>query len=58
MTQEQSEWSPEKRALATQWLIEKRLTHIRENMPPEVFESWATALDLMLSPWDSLAKRD
>lgn len=52
-----AEWPPEKKALAAQWLIEKRLESIRNNMPPEVFVSWATALDLLLSPLEIVAKR-
>lgn len=47
--------SPEQRACAAQWLIEKRLGRLREKMPPAVFESWATALDLLLAPIEQIA---
>jgi hypothetical protein len=48
--------SPEERALAWQWLIEKRLTRLRENMPYQVFEEFAAAFDLILSPLEMVSK--
>jgi hypothetical protein len=51
------ETSPEKRAFASQWLIEQRLTKIRENMPPEAFVSWAASLDLLLEPLEQLVTK-
>lgn len=51
-------WSkdPKVRAFAAQWLVEKRLTVIREKMPPEVFEDWAKSLDLLLAPMEQVAR--
>lgn len=50
------EWTPEKRALAWQWLIGKRLTSIREKVPPEVFSGFAESLDLLIAPMEQVSK--
>lgn len=50
--------TPWKRALAMQWLLEKKMTMLREKMPPEAFEELARAVDVLLEPWEWIAKRD
>jgi hypothetical protein len=50
------EWTPEKRAFAGQWLVEKRLERLRHKMSPKAFEELAQAVDLLLSAWEYTAK--
>ena len=54
-SEKQEEWSPEKRAIAAQLLVEKRLEKIRQQMPPQIFEAWAMSLDLLLAPLESIS---
>lgn len=51
------EWTPEQRALARQWLVEKRLDFLREKMPPHVFEEFAGALEILLGAWEHMASK-
>ena len=53
---EDDEWSPEKNALTAQWLVHKRLDRLREKMPADAFTSFAQCLDLILAPWETIAK--
>jgi hypothetical protein len=60
MAQVKEEWSPEKRAFASQWLIEQSLNDLlndlREKMPPAAFMELADAVNLLLSAWRTIAK--
>jgi hypothetical protein len=58
MAQAKEEWSPEKRAFAAQWLVQKNLDYLREKMPPAAFEELAQAINLLLSAWRSVAQEE
>ena len=51
-----SDWSPEKKAEAAQWLLEKRINRMKDQMPPKVFQEVMMALAILMA-WDYAGRR-